>query len=285
MKRFCLALASALCIMGLAVSCGTSQGNQKKTRRLVTYNVGIFGKFDLSSEAYTASLMKELAPDAIALQELDSCTTRSGVDRVQATVFAAAMGENWGNVYGHALKSYREGSYGIGMVWDNDKVKVKETFKVMLPKGECVEERALQVVEYEDFVFASTHLNGNVTSLKPSVEIITETLKSKYGESDKPVFLGGDFNARPDNPCIEYMRQNWTILTPEGATGVGGKNRGLPNPPQTIEEVKGGCIDYIMLLNNKAEVELVDSKICFQFESGSAFESSDHLPVYVDVRF
>ncbi len=284
MKRFTLALALGLSVMALAVSCASTQ-DKKDTVRLVTYNVGVFGKWDLSSEDYTATLMKELDPDAIALQELDSCTTRSGVERFQAETFAAAMGENWGHSYGYALKSYKEGSYGIGEVWNKDRMKMKNVFKVMLPKGEAREERALLVVEYENMVFASTHLNGNATSLQPSVEIITETLKAKYGESDMPVFLGGDFNARPDNPSIEYMRQNWTILTPVGATGVGGKNRGVEPAPQTIEEVQGGCIDYIMLLNNKAEVELLDSQICFKFENGSAFESSDHLPVFVDVRF
>lgn len=284
MKRFTLALALGLSVMALAVSCASTP-DKKDTVRLVTYNVGVFGKWDLSSEDYTATLMKELDPDAIALQELDSCTTRSGVERFQAETFAAAMGENWGHSYGYALKSYKEGSYGIGEVWNKDRMKMKNVFKVMLPKGEAREERALLVVEYENMVFASTHLNGNATSLQPSVEIITETLKAKYGESDIPVFLGGDFNARPDNPSIEYMRQNWTILTPVGATGVGGKNRGVEPAPQTIEEVQGGCIDYIMLLNNKAEVELLDSQICFKFENGSAFESSDHLPVFVDVRF
>lgn len=284
MKRFTLALALGLSVMALAVSCASTQ-DKNETVRLVTYNVGVFGKWDLSSEDYTATLMKELDPDAIALQELDSCTTRSGVERFQAETFAAAMGENWGHSYGYALKSYKEGSYGIGEVWNKDRMKMKNVFKVMLPKGEAREERALLVVEYENMVFASTHLNGNATSLQPSVEIITETLKAKYGESDMPVFLGGDFNARPDNPSIEYMRQNWTILTPVGATGVGGKNRGVEPAPQTIEEVQGGCIDYIMLLNNKAEVELLDSQIYFKFENGSAFESSDHLPVFVDVRF
>lgn len=282
MKRFLIALALGLSVMALAHSCASSQ---KETVRLVTYNVGVFGKWDLSSEDYTAALMKELDPDAIVLQELDSCTTRSGVERFQSKTFAEAMGANWGYSYGYALKSYKEGSYGIGEVWNKDRMEMKDVYKVMLPKGEAREERALLVVEYENMVFACTHLNGHASSLQPSVEIITETLKSKYGESDIPVFLGGDFNARPDNPSIEYMRQNWTVLTPVGATGVGGKNRGVEPAPQTIDEVQGGCIDYIMLLNNKAEVELVDSQICFKFENGSAFESSDHLPVYVDVRF
>ncbi len=289
MKRFfapmllCLALAMAL------VSCGSDSGlypkKGRRTVRIVSYNVGIFGKWDLSSEAYTASLMKELDPDVIALQELDSCTTRSGKGRYQAREFAAAMGEDWECFYAPALIPYREGTYGIGEVWDAGRREAVECFKVKIPRVKAREDRALAVVEYEDMVVACTHLNGNPEDVMPSVMLINETLKGLYGQSDKPVFLCGDFNAKPDNPAIEYLREDWTILTPEGATGVGGKNRGVEPAPSTIAEVKGSCIDYIMALRNGADVKLVDSRICFAFGTGSAFESSDHLPVYVDVRF
>lgn len=286
MKRI---LSVALAMMSLAMVCAScSQGlypRENDSVRIVSYNVGIFGKWDLSSEAYTAALMNELDPDVIALQELDSCTTRSGVERYQAREFAAAMGSDWDYNYASALIPYKEGTYGIGEVWNTARQKAVKAFKVKLPKVEAREDRALVVVEYEDMVVSGTHLNGNPADLQNSVEIIRDTLKALYGNLDKPVFLCGDFNARPDNPMIEMLRSHFTILTPEGATGVGGKNRDLPQEPQTIEEVKGSCIDYIMLLNNGAKVELIDSQICFKFENGSAFESSDHLPVYVDVRF
>ncbi len=288
MKRIFTAVLMTLAIAALSISCSQQQGlypRQKKSVRIVSYNVGIFGKWDLSSEAYTAGLMHELNPDVIALQELDSCTTRKGVDLYQAKKFAEEMGPQWDFTYASALESYKDGSYGIGLVWNTDVRNAVKTFKVMLPKGEARETRALDVVEYEDMVVASTHLNGHASSLQPSVEIITDTLKALYGAGDKPVFLCGDFNARPDNPSICFMRENWNILTPEGATGVGGKNRGVVPAPQTIEEVQGGCIDYIMCLKNNAKVELVDAQICFRFETGDVFESSDHLPVFADVRF
>ena len=286
MKRIFLTL---LAVVLLLPSCTNTTGlypkNGRKTVRIVSYNVGIFGKWDLSSESYTATLMNELGADVIALQELDSCTTRTGPDRFQAKDFASAMGEDWRHFYAAALIPYKEGTYGIGEVWNSDRLDMVKCFKVKLPRVVAREDRALAVVEYENMVVASTHLNGNPDDVNPSVRLINETLKGLYGETDKPVFLCGDFNARPDNPAIEYLRTDWNILTPVGATGVGGKNRDLPAPPQTIEEVKGNCIDYIMLLKNKAEVEVLDSQICFRFETGSPFESSDHLPVFVDVRF
>lgn len=290
MKRFLPVLTACAVLLFSSVSCGqTSSGlyprNGRRVVRIVSYNVGIFGKWDLSSEAYTASLMKELDPDVIALQELDSCTIRSGAERFQAQVFASAMGDDWGHYYAPALIPYQEGTYGIGQVWDKDRQEAVKCFKVKIPRVKAREDRALAVVEYEDMVVASTHLNGNPEDVMPSVKLINETLKGLYGTSSKPVFLCGDFNARPDNPAIGYLREDWTILTPEGATGVGGKNRGVEPAPRTIGEVKGNCIDYIMALRNGADLKLAGSGICFTFETGSAFESSDHLPVYADVIF
>lgn len=281
LKRILIVAASLLMLASCAEE-GIYPRKSRGTVRIVSYNVGVFGKFDLSSEKYTAGLMNELQADVIALQELDSCTTRSGVERFQPEVFAGEMGEQWDYTYAAALKSYKEGSYGIGEVWNTDKLKAVKKFHVMLPKGEAKETRALAVVEYENMVVASTHLNGHASSLAPSAEIITNTLVGLYGNTDKPVFLCGDFNARPDNPVIIHMQNDWTILSAEGATGVGGKNRG--REVNTIEDVLGGCIDYIMILKNDAKYELVNAGICFKFETGDVFESSDHLPVYVDVK-
>lgn len=281
LKRILLVAASLLMLVSCAEE-GIYPRKSRGTVRIVSYNVGVFGKFDLSSEKYTAGLMNELQADVIALQELDSCTTRSGVERFQPEVFAGEMGEQWDYTYAAALKSYKEGSYGIGEVWNTDKLKAVKKFHVMLPKGEAKETRALAVVEYENMVVASTHLNGHASSLAPSAEIITNTLVGLYGNTDKPVFLCGDFNARPDNPVIIHLQNDWTILSAEGATGVGGKNRG--REVNTIEDVLGGCIDYIMILKNEAKYELVNTGICFKFETGDVFESSDHLPVYVDVK-
>lgn len=281
LTRILIVAASLLMLVSCAEE-GIYPRKSRGTVRIVSYNVGVFGKFDLSSEKYTAGLMNELQADVIALQELDSCTTRSGVERFQPEVFAGEMGEQWDYTYAAALKSYKEGSYGIGEVWNTDKLKAVKKFHVMLPKGEAKETRALAVVEYENMVVASTHLNGHASSLAPSAEIITNTLVGLYGNTDKPVFLCGDFNARPDNPVIIHLQNDWTILSAEGATGVGGKNRG--REVNTIEDVLGGCIDYIMILKNDAKYELVNKGICFKFETGDVFESSDHLPVYVDVK-
>ena len=45
--------------------------------RLVSYNVGVFAKYAKSGSKMTARMMKELDADAVGMQELDSCTTRT----------------------------------------------------------------------------------------------------------------------------------------------------------------------------------------------------------------
>ena len=40
-----------------------------------------------------------------------------------------------------------------------------------------------------------------------------------------------------------------------------------------------------MVLKGSAEYEVVAADMPVTFKAGSAFEASDHLPVYVDVRF
>ena len=45
--------------------------------RLVSYNVGVFAKYAKSGYKMTARMMKELDADAVCMQELDSCTTRT----------------------------------------------------------------------------------------------------------------------------------------------------------------------------------------------------------------
>lgn len=57
------------------------------------------------------------------------------------------------------------------------------------------------VVEFEKYVFATTHLD-HVSSLAQAgqVDEINKVIEREFGGSKKPVFLGGDFNAVPIRP-------------------------------------------------------------------------------------
>lgn len=285
MKRIAFAL---LAVLLFASSC-TPKGlypRAAKTVRIVSYNVGVFAKWDGSSIPFTASILKELNPDVIALQELDSCARRTGkVNQLQS--LAAEMGADWDYSFAPALKSFQGGSYGVGEAWNNDRMKVVDKFHINLPKGKGSETRALVVVEYEDMVVAGTHLDHrNDSSQLAQAVLLTETLKERYADSKKPVFVCGDFNAYPDSKTIKYCREHWDVLTPDKTTyPEWGALKEMETEPKTVETTPGICIDYIMILKNGVDYKVVAADVCVPFESGSVFASSDHLPVYVDVKF
>ena len=103
------------------------------------------------------------------------------------------------------------------------------------------------------------------------VELITKTMKERYGDSGKPVFLGGDMNATPSSETGKLLQKDWEILT---ITGFG--TFPSDNPSK--------CIDYIMQLKGTPKCEVVGSQILRWFKSGDVTKASDHLPVMLDIK-
>ena len=95
----CLALALAAC-----------RTEQKHTVTFVQYNVGVFDKYEASGFEAVANAVRELGADAVTLNEIDSCTTRTGVVD-QLAVFAETMGD-WKFHYASAIP-YKGGAYGL----------------------------------------------------------------------------------------------------------------------------------------------------------------------------
>ena len=161
--------------------------------RLVTYNVGVFTKY-VSDGSYQmiADMMTEGKADLVGISELDSCTVRTG--RVfQLKKFAELMGKEWSYEYSRAM-AYQGGAYGDGIA---SREKPVRAFAAPLPKGDGAEPRVMVVVEFEKYVFATTHLD-HVSSLAQAgqVDEINKVIEREFGGSKKPVFLGGDFKDR-----------------------------------------------------------------------------------------
>ena len=236
--------------------------------RLATYNVGVFSKSGTNTTEMVAAMVKELGVSALSMNELDSCNTRNNVFQIKQ--FAEAMG-GWDYTFAQAL-DYKGGGYGIG-ISSAPELKLQKRFRLKLDRGDGSEQRALAVCEYKDFVFCSTHLDHkSKTAQLAQAVAITDWVKSTYGNTDKPVILCGDFNALPDSETIAYMKGEWTILSPFDSTYP------ADNPVK--------CIDYIMVYRNaSSRVELQAAKVPSAFKSGDVKTASDHLPVYVDVKF
>ena len=236
----------------------------RRAVRLVAYNVGVFSKYMGDSMLDVASMMQELDADAVAVCELDSCNRRH--QAYQLEEFAAALG-GWDYRFGAAMQ-WNGGSYGGGVVTDR---RINRSFIVELPQCGGYEPRACVVVETRDYVMAEVHLDHSSDAVRlEQIRLLTDELMRLYGRSRKPVFLCGDFNAEPGSLTLSKLSEDWVVLSDLEATYPA-------NNPRK-------CIDYIMALKNRARYKVLRTAVCTEFESADVTQTSDHLPVFVDVR-
>ena len=236
-----------------------------KAYTLVQYNVGAFKKYDDSSIDAIARVVKELKADAVTFNEVDSCTRRTGnVDQMKAC--AESMGD-WNQFYAAAMP-FRGGAYGVGVASSPD-LKVVRTDRIALPKLNGYEPRAVAVSEYKDFILCSTHLDLTLESQLGQIETINHYVDSVYADCNKPIFIGGDFNALPDSESIKLMQETWQLLTPLDFS--------FPSPSPSR------CIDYVFVRPNGKEVVVESVEIVSHLETADPATASDHLPVVVKV--
>ena len=245
---------------------GKHNTSKSRTVRLITYNVGVFNKYIKDDYQLIADILKENKVEAACLNELDSCTVRTNgvfqLDRI-----AGLMGD-WNYRYGAAMP-YQGGKYGVGVMTPH---KILDSFVVPLPKGNGREPRALVVTELEEYVLATTHLDYATTESQiAQIEVINRVMTEKYGKSKKPVFLGGDMNARPDSPAIAALRKEWTVLTETGSGTI-------------PSDAPRSCIDYIVQLNNGVTCKVISSRVLNHSAAGDIAKASDHLPVFLEVE-
>ena len=225
-----------------------------------------FNKYIADDYPLVAEMMREVGADAVCLNELDSCTTRTG-GVFQLERIARAMG-GWDYRFGRAMP-YRGGSYGVGVM---TRERILDHFTVALPRGEGAEPRVLTVVELARYVIATTHLDHtSAAAQRDQVAVINRVMRERYAEASKPVFLGGDLNALPDSGTLRALQEAWTVLTPtDGGT----------YPSHDPKK----CIDYILQLDNGVTCETAGARVLHRFEAGDAARASDHLPVLLEIR-
>lgn len=220
--------------------------------RILTYNVrNCKGMDDKTDYDRVASVIIAINPEVVALQELDSATTRSnGVDVLKV------LAEKCGMKYVFAASiPYQGGKYGIGIL--STATPLSTSF-LSLPGRE--EKRGLLMAEFKDYILFCTHFSLTEADRIASVQLINQKAK----ELHKRVFLSGDLNASPESEAINSLSKYWINLS--------GKQPTFPS-----SEPKE-CIDYIWGINcckftyNIIRQEVPPEKI-----------ASDHRPVFVDV--
>lgn len=249
MKKFTLIIVAALAFA--FVACAPKQISTK----VLCYNthncVGLDGEFSCER---IAKIISDVDADAVAVQELDSMTTRHpGVDVLSELAKHTGMHA----VYAPTI-DYRGGKYGIGMLTKQKPLSYRQ---VPLP---CRSEpRALLIVEMEEYYYCCTHLSLHEEDRVTSIGIIVDELS----KLDKPVMIAGDFNARPNSEPMRLMGEHFHVFKKTEGNGF------------TIRADKPHAeIDYICLFTDKGAKAEVKSHTVI-----SAPVESDHLPIVAEV--
>lgn len=227
---------------------------EQTTLRMMSYNVrngiGLDGKRDYER---IAGVIERFSPDVVAIQELDSATQRAqGVDVLRELSGKACMH----GIYAPAIP-YQGGKYGIGIL-----AKEKPLNYRIIPLPGREEKRALLMAEFEKYVFFCTHLSLTEADQLASVELIVR----EVGNTQKPVFIAGDFNALPGSPVMKSVLEKFSPLT---------NMKSMTYPANEPDQ----CIDYILLYKgNDPGCALLSNRVI-----GEAV-ASDHRPVLAEVR-
>ncbi|MBK5722437.1 fibronectin type III domain-containing protein [Dysgonomonas sp. Marseille-P4677] len=225
---------------------------EENSIRILSYNThNCIGMDNVTDYDRIANVILNIAPDAVALQELDSVTSRNKHFVLKEIADRTLMYPTYG-----AAIDYKGGKYGIGIL---SKEKPLNSRTVQLPGRE--EKRLLLIVEFAKYVLCCTHLSLNEEDRNLSVPIILEAIK----DIDKPLFLAGDINDTIESPMQTSMSEKFTVLNnPKQATIGSGNNM--------------RCIDFIYGYHNGSTYSVISRQVVDEQVA------SDHRPLFVDVR-
>ncbi len=238
-----------LCLFAMALS-----AHSQNDLKLMSYNIrNAKGMDNVRNVQRIVNVINNEAPDVVAVQELDSITTRSNQTFVLAEV---AERTQMHASYAPAI-DFQGGKYGIGIL-SKDKPLDIQTYP--LPGRE--EKRMLMVAEFKDYFFACTHLSLTEEDRLTSLEIIKNSVKS----NQKPFFLAGDLNDTPNSKFIQALQEDFLILT-----NTKKPTYPAPEPKETIDYIaawKGNTDNFANLSAQVVEEPL----------------ASDHRPLTVQLR-
>lgn len=245
-------------VLAINIFCKTVQQTKSSNDEAITilsYNVrNCLGLDNRVNYQRVANVIKKTNPDMVALQELDSATSRSkGISVLNELATLTGMVPTY-----RASIDYQGGKYGIGILTRQTPLRIGS---MALPGKE--EQRSVVMVEMKNYALACSHFSLTEADRLTSVEIIDQ-FTAKY---TNPVFLAGDLNATPGSPVIKAFSKNWQFLSDTTQFTM------PANKPTK-------CIDYIMVRKQQTAYSLKLLKTMVENEP----VASDHLPVWVKVR-
>ncbi len=238
------------------------------TVSLMDYNThNCIGTDNIYDALRIYKVLSAYSPDCIAVQETDSVTQRPET-KGRYVLGEIARNMRMEAVFYPTLDSYRSGKYGIGML---SKEKPLSCRGAKIPYTS--EQRGVLAVEFGDFWYLCTHFDAGEEQRLQAAEQITEMAAEL--SSEKPVFLAGDFNARPSEKCISYLRQHFTALN----------DTDLPTAGYANGSSSTKCIDYIFLYNRVGGKEINHQIIKREIvDTPLSRTASDHFPLFVRIR-
>lgn len=235
-----------------AAPCSPESDKAAGTLKLMSYNIKSgMGMDNVVDYDRTADVINASQPDVVALQEVDSATTRR-----KGCYVAGELARSTGMkaTFGPAI-DFQGGKYGIALLTRESPRKVRQ---YPLPGRE--ERRTLLVADMGGYAVATVHLSLTKEDRMESVGIIRKT----FASFKKPCFLMGDFNETPDGPFIKEMCKYFDILS---------DTTSLTFPADRPDRT----IDYIMVLKGKRQVGTMS------FEVIAEPKASDHRPLCIEV--
>ena len=221
--------------------------------RAMCYNIhNCTGNDDLYDEQRIADIINAANVEAVAVQEVDSVTTRHPVDIMKNLGAKTGMYPTFG-----AAIDYKGGKYGVGVL---TKQKPISYYTVPLPCSD--EPRVLLVVELDNFYYCCTHFSLNAEYRTEAVNIIIEEAK----KLNKPMILAGDFNAKRDESSIQTLAEHFEIFEKNGPQNT------FPASSPNRE------IDYICLYKDNGAMAVVSESYVVP-----ETVASDHRPIVIDM--
>ena len=165
--------------------------------------------------------------------------------------------------FGPAI-DYGGGKYGVALLSRDKPISSRQ---VPLPGKE---KRTLLLVEFLDCVVGVTHLSVSAdVERRESVDLIRNALAE---QTDKPVFLTGDWNSTPASGVLTEMRKFLTVVSDE----TKGTFHGHPSAGPDVGQKH--CIDYIAIDSAHAPKWKVVERRTIQDST-----TSDHKPIVVTI--
>ncbi|MFT4605930.1 MAG: endonuclease/exonuclease/phosphatase family metal-dependent hydrolase [Rhodothermales bacterium] len=203
-------LLPVLLILVLAAACGPEAGDTQGTAppdtlRILAYNIHhAEGMDEVTDLNRIAALIREVNPDLVALQEVDSVVTRTnGVDQ------AAELGRLTGlePVFGRFM-AYQGGAYGMSLL---SRLQIVESDNLRLPDGDEPRTSVSATVRTPNgrqLRFSGIHFYRTEEERLAQATTLEEIL----AQGNLPEILAGDFNSEPGSAVMTYLGDRWTTL-------------------------------------------------------------------------